>query len=624
MTHKTACALFFGVVICGCGSDMAPETTPPWSVSDLTVRGAPDGYHLRWTARGDDGNTGRASQYDVRYFAGDLVANWSAAQSAPSPPKPSNPGHPDSMTVSGIGEGPFQFGIKTADELGNWSAISNVVIASVDVTPPAAISDLSVRSTFQGFYLRWTAPTDNGMEHKAARYEIRYAESNLAGSWDSSPIAPNALVPAAAGHADSTVVAGIGMGPWEIAVRSADASGNWSALSNVVATTIPDDAVSPAPVTDLSVDMVTEGSVVLRWTASGDDGTSGQASAYDIRYAEAPVTPDTWAAANRAPSPSPRASGEGELFAVPSLQSGTTYYIALRVLDESENSSGISNLVSASVSSPTQLTHNAEWAGAPDWSPDGQKIVFDARWSISTYSVPELYVIPASGGTATRYTSFSAGANVASWSPDGNKFAFALLIEEEGYTREAIAVMDAVSEADYQILADPWVKVAWPSRWSPDGTKIAYVASVWSPGEAPTSQVFTIPSTGGAPELLYDGWAVWGLDWSPDGTQIVYSSNEGGTQDLWLMSSAGGTGTRLTDGSGTERLPAWAPDGSKIAYEGNGQIWVLYLAETELTQVTFDPDRKVSGKMAWSPDGSAIAFQAITADEGNLWILRTR
>ena len=616
---------------CSCNSDTAPETNPPWSVGDLSVRTAPEGYHLKWTATGDDGNSGRAAHYDIRYFAGDLSANWGSAQSAPSPPEPSNPGHADSLTVSGIGEGPFEFGIKVADDEGNWSGVSNIVTASIDVTPPVTITDLKVRSTFQGFYLNWTSPADNGMTGKAARYEIRYASSNLAGDWDSSPIAPNAVVPAAAGHADSASVLGIGIGPWEIGLKSADASGNWSAISNVVTTTIPEDLTPPAAVTDLTVDLVTEQSVVLMWTASGDDGTSGQAYSYDVRFDLSPITPENFYDATRAQWSGPvQVSGGRQLFTVSNLQTAA-YYFAIRALDEAENASDMSDVVFAGTSVPEQLTFQdtTQSLYGPDWSPDGTRIVYTSIMAISTYTSPEIYVIPASGGASVRYTSDPNGAQGASWSPDGTRFALSLWPDDTG--RTTIAVGNAQPGASYQIIADPglpWRNVGG-ARWSPDGTRIAYTASTFNPPEAVGSIMYWVPSSGGTPQALVgDGtWAIGSPDWSPDGTLILYSSNQGSsTYLLWVVPSSGGEPSQLTMSGGPYYSPRWSPDGSKIAYiSGARQIWIIYVPGDNATQVTFDTEKRANS-LTWSPNSEYVAYSAndATSTIPNLWRIRVK
>ena len=68
---------------------------------------------------------------------------------------------------------------------------------------------------------------------------------------------------------------------------------NISALSAIAsATTDAPDTSPPAPVTDLAATAIDANQLTLAWTASGDDGTTGSATAYDIRYSTDPITGD--------------------------------------------------------------------------------------------------------------------------------------------------------------------------------------------------------------------------------------------------------------------------------------------------------------------------------------------
>ena len=58
-------------------------------------------------------------------------------------------------------------------------------------------------------------------------------------------------------------------------------------------------------------------------------------------------------------------------------------------------------------------------AGTPRWSPDGKRIVFDAR---PPAAKPSIYVIPVSGGQPVRLT--NAEGDVPSWSRDGRWIYF--------------------------------------------------------------------------------------------------------------------------------------------------------------------------------------------------------
>lgn len=89
-------------------------------------------------------------------------------------------------------------------------------------------------------------------------------------------------------------------------------------------------------------------SVVLHWTAPGDDGNVGQASTYELRFSETAVSSDTsswWASASVAGAlPRPGTAGTREAFTVAGLDSGATYYFVIRTADEVPNWAGFSNV----------------------------------------------------------------------------------------------------------------------------------------------------------------------------------------------------------------------------------------------------------------------------------------
>lgn len=87
---------------------------------------------LSWTAPGDDGTIGTASRYEMRYSLLPLTdSNFAAAWAVPNVPLPSAPGTRQSVTVNNlIPNAIYYFAIRTADERGNWSPLSNVVVVS--------------------------------------------------------------------------------------------------------------------------------------------------------------------------------------------------------------------------------------------------------------------------------------------------------------------------------------------------------------------------------------------------------------------------------------------------------------------------------------------------------------
>lgn len=102
--------------------------------------------------------------------------------------------------------------------------------------------------------------------------------------------------------------------------------------------TIVDDVTPSVP--SLSQTGATATSLTVSWTAVGDDGDAGTASAYDLRYATTPIVSDTdFADATVVPLGVrvPQAAGTVESATLTGLTSGTTYYVALMVTDNAGN-----------------------------------------------------------------------------------------------------------------------------------------------------------------------------------------------------------------------------------------------------------------------------------------------
>jgi hypothetical protein len=116
------------------------------------------------------------------------------------------------------------------------------------------------------------------------------------------------------------------------------------------------DTTPPAAITNLSASTgSTSGTVDLTWTAPGDDGNTGTASTYIVRYGTSAITTETaWAAANDVSGePTPGPAGSAESMTVSGLTPGQTYYFAIKTQDEVPNTSGLSTTSPSAVAGAT-------------------------------------------------------------------------------------------------------------------------------------------------------------------------------------------------------------------------------------------------------------------------------
>lgn len=220
---------------------------------------------LRWTTPGDDSLTGTASQFDIRYSTAQITAaNFaSATRWTTGVPAPGTPGSQQSVTVSGLSAATtYWFAIKTADEVPNWSGLSNVIsrttLAAPDQTRPAALANVAVSGVTENtIALNWTATGDDSLSGTAASYDVRYSTAPItAANFASATAASGEPAPGAAGTAQSFTITGLTrQTTYYIAIKVTDDAGNVSAISNVVSTTTP-DATPPAAITTLAVSFV--------------------------------------------------------------------------------------------------------------------------------------------------------------------------------------------------------------------------------------------------------------------------------------------------------------------------------------------------------------------------------
>ncbi|MFH0971260.1 MAG: fibronectin type III domain-containing protein, partial [Candidatus Micrarchaeota archaeon] len=138
-----------------CSSDViqyvqtSGDIDPPNTITNLGsfVAATSNSITLSWTAPADDGTTGTgsASSYDFRYLASRTLdaSSWDQAVRVEPMDLPLPRGTTQSFTVTGLQpQTAYHFRIKAADEVPNWSALSNEVVATTlsGNSPPAWIT----------------------------------------------------------------------------------------------------------------------------------------------------------------------------------------------------------------------------------------------------------------------------------------------------------------------------------------------------------------------------------------------------------------------------------------------------------------------------------------------------
>jgi TolB protein len=224
-----------------------------------------------------------------------------------------------------------------------------------------------------------------------------------------------------------------------------------------------------------------------------------------------------------------------------------------------------------------QLTDGAGYDYQPDWSPDGQSVVYVSYQK----DAMELWLLDVATGKTTPLTSGGAVNVEPRWSPDGKKIVW---VSTQYNGRFHISVAEVAAGVLNNVVRLTGEKKSPLPRyyysaydmeinpvWARDGKEILFVSNRGH-----------IHGTGGfwrmkaeqgaeAKEIHYEETS-WKArpDFSPDGSRMVYSSYLGRQwQNLWLMPANGGDAFPLTYGDWDETNARWSPDGKKIAYLSN-------------------------------------------------------
>jgi Tol biopolymer transport system component len=224
---------------------------------------------------------------------------------------------------------------------------------------------------------------------------------------------------------------------------------------------------------------------------------------------------------------------------------------------------------------------------------------------------------------------------ILGWSPDGRFVAYGFTIQppdaDREYGREGLAVVDVSGKNKPRVIvgAEEFLTV----RWSPDGSKLAYVES---DGKSTCCVLYVVNRDGRDNRMLTGNQLRQAINptWSPDGRSIAYCSCGQGGVDLRVIATDGSTDRTVA----TNLLEAtWSPDGSLLTgtrdvpgdptrrtlvvvrADGSGERTVATNAAEWFWNAKHTTPTLV-GSPVWSPDGRTIAY--VGADNYGVHVYR--
>jgi Tol biopolymer transport system component/DNA-binding winged helix-turn-helix (wHTH) protein len=255
----------------------------------------------------------------------------------------------------------------------------------------------------------------------------------------------------------------------------------------------------------------------------------------------------------------------------------------------------------------------AAFGSRPAWSPDGRAIAFQSDEFLNEFGQPgsQLWVVAAEGGEPRPLTSPGAppgGHGTPLWSPDGTVVYFVAtrnVLYEQWSVRVADGLLTRRTTDKGAIVAEQLVS-------SPEGP-VAIGTRAWSEGPGLDIIEMPIGDRGGLARVRTvrtpPGRGVRSISMAPGGAlaAVVQVEVDGALMVMPVTTAGASAGAVRSLARGNH--PAVSPDGTRVAYDRSGEVWVVNLDGTG--------DRRVlSGGRSnlypsWADDHRLVALRRV-------------
>lgn len=276
-----------------------------------------------------------------------------------------------------------------------------------------------------------------------------------------------------------------------------------------------------------------------------------------------------------------------------------------------------------SVAQVSRLTTYPGTERSPAWSPDGTQVAF--TWDGGGGGF-DIYVLRLGAQTPLQLTRDPAWERSLAWSPDGNQIAFVRQLDP---SRADIVVVPALGGVERK-LESVRMSQRYPFSiaWTPDSKQLLFTTQIGDASDVSRDYGLKLLSleTGLVRPLLLEGE---GYDTSPafapDGLRLVFARYDARSLDAELMvqdlaPDLAPLGVpRAVPGAwhGTPRFPVWSPDGSRVLFVKDQQIFESPLDSEP--RAVYAPTGEIGGfSLIWR-DGKPVAVVSIFDDNFDIW-----